>query len=294
MRLVFIGRDQSDLNGMGQYLPAEDTTVFLTRAAKPSVVSPAAGNAPSSEALEDSCEALTGTGNSPSSCNTREKSPQLTPVGKSQARPWLFAFVGVLSLCLTQISYHYIRGKASVYVDYEKGCGEWCFEGQPSQTQYFLTKAFVIATSYVAIASTCIFARWASNFVAALKCPFVVETRSERTQTKSSKCLKCCNPATVSTTVAQQRPSPHQQLDKGLSPNISVKYGRPCMVELIDAALLEVEASDDQSEGSLTRGLFVCVCGPGALVQSCKDATRDAKRRHQGIAIGMHAEEPDW
>ena len=32
----------------------------------------------------------------------------------------LFAFVGVASLLLTQLSYYYFRGAASVYADYEK------------------------------------------------------------------------------------------------------------------------------------------------------------------------------
>ena len=45
-------------------------------------------------------------------------------VGRSGTRPWLFAFVGVASLCLTQMAYHYLRGANSVYVDYEQGCGE--------------------------------------------------------------------------------------------------------------------------------------------------------------------------
>ena len=38
----------------------------------------------------------------------------------------------------------------------------------------------------------------------------------------------------------------------------------------------------------------VCVCGPDAMSKACKDAVRDARRRHRGVAIGLHVEEPDW
>ena len=56
-------------------------------------------------------------------------------VRRGGTRPWLFAFVGVASLCLTQMFYYYFRGANSIYVDYERGCGEWCFEGEPTLLQ---------------------------------------------------------------------------------------------------------------------------------------------------------------
>ena len=65
-------------------------------------------------------------------------------------RPWLFAFVGVASLCLTQMFYYYFRGANSIYVDYERGCGEWCFEGEPTLLQYFLYKFVSVAFGFVA------------------------------------------------------------------------------------------------------------------------------------------------
>jgi len=48
----------------------------------------------------------------------------------------LFAFVGAVSLYLTQMSYYYFRGVHSVYVAYEAGCGEGCFQGEPTKAQY--------------------------------------------------------------------------------------------------------------------------------------------------------------
>ena len=86
-----------------------------------------------------------------------------------------------------------------------------------------------------------------------------------------------------------------QKLHK-MPPGVSVEFGRPDMAALIDAALAEVEAAPigTPSTTCVNRGLFVCVCGPGTLVQSCKVAVRDAKRRHQGVAVSLHAEEPDW
>jgi hypothetical protein len=66
------------------------------------------------------------------------------------------------------------------------------------------------------------------------------------------------------------------------------------MAALIDAAVAEVEVASSGNSSIMTGDLFVCVCGPPQLVQSCKDAVRDAKSRYQDITIGLHAEEPDW
>ena len=66
------------------------------------------------------------------------------------------------------------------------------------------------------------------------------------------------------------------------------------MVELIDAAVAEVEAAPTSAAFATTAGLYVCVCGPEAMVRSCKDAVRHARRHHRGVSIGLHVEEPDW
>ena len=67
------------------------------------------------------------------------------------------------------------------------------------------------------------------------------------------------------------------------------------MAALVDAAVEEVMAALAIAS-SITAGLFVRVCGPESLVRTCKDAVRDANRRHKdkGVTIGLHAEEPDW
>ena len=98
---------------MAPYLP-DDTTVFLTRTAAPEDDAAQAGDRSSNAMAEAE---LGGEGGS------RIDAAQ-DLVGRSGTRPWLFAFVGVVSLCLTQMSYYYSRGVHSVYVDYEKGCGE--------------------------------------------------------------------------------------------------------------------------------------------------------------------------
>ena len=153
MKLCWIGRDHAELEGMGRYLPPDDTRVFLTRVKAPAA-SPAASEP--SASLEESCEAG-------QSGQTDDDTTEQAFVGKSDTRPWLFAFVGVVSLCLTQSLYYYLRGENSVYVDYERGCGEWCFEGEPSQTQYFIVKLLAVACSYFAIAGATVFARWTSR-----------------------------------------------------------------------------------------------------------------------------------
>ena len=73
----------------------------------------------------------------------------------------------------------------------------------------------------------------------------------------------------------------------------SAEFGRPNMEKLIETAVAEVEAAP-ASAPSITAGLYVCVCGPGAMVRSCKDAVRLARKHHRGVAIGLHVEKPDW
>jgi len=264
MWLVWIGRDHTELTAMGPYLPEADTTVFLTRAGAPS--DPLVP-------LKGSCEVFAETR---SAWQGHATIPAQDVVGKREARPWLFTFVGVASLCLTQMSFYYVRGTQSVYVDYERGCGERCFEGRPTQTQYLLAKVLPVACSFVMIAVTSIFARWASRCMPLLKCPCVASGARIVTSPQSMPWM----------------PQGSQQLPKA-TPSVSVKFGRPDMAALIDAAVAEVKAAPAAAL-SITAGLFVCVCGPDSLGHSCKDAVRDAKRRHRDVAFGLHAEEPDW
>ena len=66
------------------------------------------------------------------------------------------------------------------------------------------------------------------------------------------------------------------------------------MAEVIGKAMAEVEAAPASAASSLTLGLYVCVCGPAAMVNSCQDAVRHARRHHRGVPIGFHVEEPNW
>ena len=67
------------------------------------------------------------------------------------------------------------------------------------------------------------------------------------------------------------------------------------MADLIDKAVAEVEAvATPEAASPITTGLCVCVCGPDAMSKALQGAVRDARRRHRGVAIGLHVEEPDW
>lgn len=257
MQLVWIGRDHAELASMGPYLPARDTTVFLTRA----------------DASSDPLVPLEVSGETsaaPSSAGQRRTVTSVQDaVGKRAARPWLFAFVGVASLCLTQMSYYYLRGTSSVYEDYLE-------EGEPTQSQYFVTKALLVACSYAVIAGTTIFARWAARCVSSMKCPFGTSGAATVTSARN----------------APRMPQASSQQPTAAS-SVSVKFGRPDMATLIDDVLAEVKAVP-AAVTSITAGLFVCVCGPEMLVQSCKDVVRDAKIRHKDVTLGLHAEEPNW
>jgi len=86
-----------------------------------------------------------------------------------------------------------------------------------------------------------------------------------------------------------------------LGPAVSIKHGRPDMTALIADAVANAQerahmarTRDDSASRRRTAGLFVCVCGPPGLVKSCKDAVREAQRSYRGVAIGMHAEDPEW
>merc|ERR1712007_55058 len=107
-------------------------------------------------------------------------------------------------------------GAHSVYVDYERGCGEGCFEGEPTETQYLLAKVLPVACSFVMIAVMTVFARRASRCMTSLRCP--------------------CIASGVGTVISAQRtprvPKLSLQLPKAAS-NISVKFGRPVIRALV-------------------------------------------------------------
>ena len=284
MGLVWVGRTHEELEAMAPYLP-EDTTVFLTRTA--SVRGQTSVRVPGGSAVAVDAQ-LGGAQDI---------------VGKSGTQPWLFAWVGVASLVLTQMAYHYFRGAHSVYVDYEQGCGECiyrssnpcraqkhadlvsrarplrntgCFEGEPTLMQYLLAKALPVSCGFVAIAAATIFGRCASQVLASFKCPCAVASG-----------VGARGAADTSTGV--------QSVILPMWPR-SVKYGRPNMAELIEKVVAEVEArpAPDPAASSLTAGVYVCVCGPAAMIKSCKDGVRHTRRQHQCVPIGLHVEEPDW
>jgi hypothetical protein len=174
------------------------------------------------------------------------------------------------------MSYYYFRGVHSVYVDYERGCGEWCFEGEPTQTQYFLAKLLPVACSFIGIAVTTMIARWVSNSCT-LKCPFGSPDQGTVTGAQNVQWTRQDSP---------------QKMGK-LTPNVSIQIGRPDMTALIDVAVAKVEAVPGAAS-FVQLGLFVCVCGPETLVQSCKTAVREVKSRRRGVTVGLHAEEPEW
>ena len=251
MRLVWIARNHTELNAMGPYLPHANTTVFLTRE-----------NSPGYDTLFESQVVLEDSTVSAQSI-----------VGKSESRPWLFVFVGVVSLCLTDLSYYYLRGVKSIYAEYEEAN-----DGDPTLTQYVLYKVLPVLCSFAAIAATTIFARWASKRLASLKCAWVTSAHG------------------TDTTAGEKSQESHgsSQGQQKLTPSAAVKYGRPDIAALMDEAVAEVEVASAAPSSPIRTGLFVCVCGPSALAQSWKDAIRDAKRRHKEISIGLHVEQPDW
>ena len=127
MRLVWIGRDHAELDAMRPYLPIADTSVFLTRATEtpPTTVCDEQAAA-AAQAVE---QVLPGTGSSPAVGKS---------VGKGETAPGIFAFVGVASICLTQMAYYVCRGESSVYADYlNKG-------GEPTEAQYLLSRALPV------------------------------------------------------------------------------------------------------------------------------------------------------
>ena len=144
--------------------------------------------------------------------------------------------------------------------------------------QYLLAKALPVSCGFVAIAAATIFGRCASQVFASFKCPCAVA---------SGAGAGARGAAGTSTGVPSVR--------LPMWPR-SVKYGRPNMAELIEKVVAEVEArpAPAPAASSLTAGLYVCVCGPAAMIKSCKDGVKHARRQHRRVPIGLHIEEPDW
>ena len=143
--------------------------------------------------------------------------------------------------------------------------------------QYLLAKVLPVGCAFVAIAASTIFGRWASPMLASLKCPCAVESAAG----------VVTGTVTWTPSVTSTPPAPPTR------PH-SVKCGRPNMVELIEKAMVEVEAVPASAASCLTVGLFVCVCGPASMIKSCKGAVRHARKQHRGVRIGLHAEDPEW
>ena len=140
-------------------------------------------------------------------------------------------------------------------------------------TQYLLAKALPVGCSLVAIAAATILGRWASHVFTSLKCPCAIHSGADAGAGTAT--------GAQSGVMVPTRPR-------------CVKCGRPNMAELIDKVMAEVEAAPASDVSCLTIGLYVCACGPKAMIESCKDAVRHARRRHRGVRIGLHVEEPDW
>ena len=142
--------------------------------------------------------------------------------------------------------------------------------------EYFLSKALPVGCGLFAIAAASVFGRWASRVHASIQCPCAVVCAS------GTGAVGAAGTSTgVQSTMQPRCPR-------------SVECGRPNMAELIEKAIAEVEAAPAPNASSLTAGLYVCVCGPAAMVQSCKDSVKKARRQHRRLPIGLHAEEPDW
>jgi len=147
MRLVWIGRNFTDLDAFVPYLPKMNTAVYLTRLAKRS-------RAVSVRSQTDE-----------SSAQTPESTPKSVPSTQDKIRiekplPWIPALVGIASLFLTQLSYTYINGDNSDPT--LNGSTQW---------RYFWTKALPVLCSFASIAVSALTVRWASRSSLFSSCP---------------------------------------------------------------------------------------------------------------------------
>ena len=280
MQLVWCGRTRAELDAIGPYLPDENTTVFLTRAAPRTPAVSTVSERSDRDAFESGSDCETDDLTSSRVWAEGESAIALASVqdrvGRKNTRPWLFVSVGVVTLCLSQISYYYIRGAQSVYYEYREDCDK-C---EPTCWQYLLSKSLPVVFSFVAIAVATIFARWASKLIASLRCPCVTSVEHSSTTTITGVNLQ--------NNIVTARPPCLKKLHK------QVKFGRPDLAKIVDTSVTQVGVTPESTVGSITTGLFVCVCGPEAMIKSCKSAVRRARRRHRGVTVGFHAEEPDW
>jgi hypothetical protein len=203
MRLVWIGRNFTDLDAFAPYLPKMNTAVYLTRLAKRS-------RAVSVRSHTDESSAQTPESTPKSVLSTQDK------IRIEKSLPWIPAMVGVASLFLTQLSYTYINGDNS---DQDlNGSTEW---------RYFWTKALPVLCSFASIAVSALAVRWASRSSLFSSCPCF----------KSSNDPAAVRPLQPSFSQHQQAPSP---LAKGY--NFSVRLERPDLGTLIKEALADAKA----------------------------------------------------
>jgi hypothetical protein len=250
MKLVWIGRDFNDLQALGAYLPRANTTAFLTRLAKKSFRS------------RDSASAEL------QPPHPIAKQAHQQPVRIEASRPWSSAVAVIVSLFLSQILYHFIRGDGSYYATL-KG-------PEISQARYFWTKVAAVGASFAAIAFTATAVRWLSTAHIFARCP-------------------CISGAAANDAGAIHHMSnlSFSEQQSAAATGLSVKLERPDMELLIEEGVADVDASHAKSQ-MLVKGLFVCVCGPLSLVNSCSDAVKKIRKRHARVPVGLHVEQPEW
>ena len=138
---------------------------------------------------------------------------------------------------------------------------------------FFIMRVLPVACSLLAIVLATLLGRW----VASLQ-----SRRFPLPGAKSTAASISMAPPGEAAEVPKSAPVP-----AGLSAAAAeaVEFRRPDIGEQIAAHV-----------GMLKPGgsLFVCVCGPPGMVESCRDAVEAARREHCAITFGFHAEEPDW
>jgi hypothetical protein len=167
------------------------------------------------------------------------------------SKPWITAIAVTASLFLTQLLYHYIRGDGSYYQTL----------GNPniSQSRYFWTKVAAVTASLAAIALSVIVTRWACRSSLFSSCP----------------CFSGANSKDAAAVHQLSHLSFSEQQISSAS-GLKIKLERPDMANLIEEAVIDIESSYSAPASPRTTGLFICVCGPQPLTQSCVDAVRSS------------------
>ena len=195
---------------------------------------------------------------SQSSLRPEDAPPAPSPVAKQlnqhavrieTSKPWVTAIAVTASLFLTQLLYHYIRGDGSYY--------NTLVTPNISQSRYFWTKVAAVTASLAAIALSAIITRWASRSSLFASCP----------------CFSGAN-AKDATAVHQLSSLSFSEQQIASASGLKIKLERPDMANLIEEAVIDIEASYSAPASPRTTGLFVCVCGPQPLTKSCADAVR--------------------